>query len=92
MTGIPQLPSDDVADFTPTWLRVFQAAVIGVAAGLALNALVSVVTVQGQGVEPKPTAPNACKKQAPPKDAVAPTPGGPTLSSVSSPKLLAPRS
>jgi hypothetical protein len=68
-------------DEAPTWLRLLQAGVLGVVAGLALNALFAMATVEGQGIGPNP-APKACKKKAPAKDAVAPAPDGPTLSSV----------
>jgi hypothetical protein len=77
-----QLPPDhDPTDGAPTWLRILQAAAIGVAAGFALNALLSVATVEGQGVTPKQPQ-KECKKPAPAKDAVAPGPDGPTLSSL----------
>jgi hypothetical protein len=68
-------------DEAPTWLRLLQAGVLGVVAGLALNALFAMTAVEGQGMDAKP-APKACKKKAPAKDAVAPAPDGPSLSSV----------
>ncbi len=83
MTDDPQLPPDEAAiDGAPTWLRILQAAGIGLVAGLALNALLSMVTLQGEGLAPTPTAPKECKKQAPAKDAVAPILDTPTLSGV----------
>lgn len=83
MTDDLQLPPGETPlDGAPTWLRVLQAAAIGLVAGLALNALFSIVSVHGQSL-PQQT-PKECKKRAPAKDAVAPAPTArtPTLSSV----------
>ncbi|MGH9373440.1 MAG: hypothetical protein ACRD15_18110 [Vicinamibacterales bacterium] len=77
-------PPDDVPplDGAPTWVRILQAAVIGVVAGFALNAVVSMVTVQGEGLEPEQAAPKTCKKPAPAKEADVPAINAPTLSGV----------
>jgi hypothetical protein len=66
----------------PVWIRALQAAVIGVFAGLALNAILSLVPLQGQGLTPKREAPKECKKQGPSKDAVSPRSSAPTVGAV----------
>ena len=38
---------DSWLDGTPTWVRVVQAVLIGLVAGLALHALLSMVVLQG---------------------------------------------
>ena len=57
----------------PTWVTAVEAVILGVVAGLALNALVSMVVVQGR--EQAPTAAPAkseCRKQTP-RDASTPS-------------------
>ena len=49
-------------DGAPVWVRALQAAVVGVAAGLALHMLLSLVVVQGKELWSRPAAPAACKK------------------------------
>jgi hypothetical protein len=73
---------DGATDGTPVWVRALQAAVIGVFAGLALNAIMSLVPLQGEGLAPKHTAPKECKKQGPSKDAATPRSDAPTVGAV----------
>jgi hypothetical protein len=54
------------------WLRALQAALIGIAAGLALHAIFSVVVLQGESGGQGRAAPSQCKKSSPARDAVAP--------------------
>ena len=49
-------------DGAPVWVRALQAAVVGVAAGLVLHMLLSLVVVQGKELWSKPAAPAAFKK------------------------------
>ena len=64
----------------PTWVRVLQAAVIGVVAGLALNAIFSMVVVRGEGLDGTGRVePKACKKRAPARDANTPAPNVPSI-------------
>jgi hypothetical protein len=66
----------------PIWITALQAGAIGLVTGLALNALLSMVVLRGEGMTPRQAAPKQCKKQAPAKDAVAPT-AKPTASTMS---------
>ena len=66
----------------PTWLRVLQAALIGIVAGLALHALFSIVVVQGSEAGQGRQAPSQCRKNPSPRDAAAPKPGAPRISGV----------
>jgi hypothetical protein len=59
-------------DGAPVWLRALQAAVVGVAAGLVLHLLLSLVVLQGKELWSRP-APAACKKNNPARDAGAPS-------------------
>ena len=55
---------DSWLDGAPTWVRVVQAVLIGLVAGLALHALLSLVVLQGsQGA----TVPKECRKSSPTK-------------------------
>jgi hypothetical protein len=82
MNNHPVHPDDTPAEQMPTWVKVLQAAILGVVAGLALNALLSAVGVRGEELSiPKDATPKQCKKQPPPRDAVAPQPG-PSVGSV----------
>ena len=57
---------DSWLDGTPTWVRVVQAVLIGLVAGLALHALLSMVVLQGsEGA----IAPKECRKNMPAKSA-----------------------
>ena len=60
-------------DGAPVWVRALQAAVVGVAAGLVLHMLLSLVVVQGKELWSRPEAPAACKKNNPARDAGTPT-------------------
>jgi hypothetical protein len=60
-------------DGAPVWVRALQAAVVGVAAGLVLHMLLSLVVVQGKELWSKPQAPAACKKSNPARDAGTPS-------------------
>jgi hypothetical protein len=48
---------------------MLQATIIGVVAGVALNAILSMVVVQGGGFDTPQDAPKTCKKRVPAKDA-----------------------
>ena len=52
-------------DGAPTWVRVVQAVLIGLVAGLALHALLSLVVLQGRELQPAITAPTECRKSNP---------------------------
>ena len=56
---------DSWLDGTPTWVRVIQAVLIGLVAGLALHVLLSMVVLQGS----ETTAPKECRKTMPAKSA-----------------------
>ncbi len=63
----------------PTWLRVLQAAIIGLVAGLALHVLFSMVVLNGQTEGPKPPAPTQCKKTIPAREVANPPSASPRL-------------
>jgi hypothetical protein len=56
---------DSSIDGAPTWVRVVQAVLIGLVAGLALHVLLSMVVLQGR----ETTAPRECRKNTPVKSA-----------------------
>ena len=58
----------------PTWLRALQAALIGLAAGLALHMLFSFVVLHGETPGQKRPGPSQCRKAAPAREAAAPAP------------------
>jgi hypothetical protein len=58
-------PYDSPLDGGPTWMRVVQAVLIGLVAGLALHVLLSMVVLQGR----ETTAPRECRKNTPAKSA-----------------------
>jgi hypothetical protein len=60
-------------DGAPVWVRALQAAVVGIAAGLAIHMLLSLVVLQGKELWSRPTAPAACKKNNPAKDSGTPS-------------------
>lgn len=51
-------------DGAPTWVRILQAVVIGIVAGLALQALMSMVVLQKSE---RVVAPTECRKSNPAK-------------------------
>ena len=51
-------------DGAPTWVRIVQAVLIGLVAGLALHLLMSVVVLGSNG-RPGSTEPRQCRKTAP---------------------------
>jgi hypothetical protein len=55
---------DSPIDGAPTWVRVLQAVLIGLVAGLALHTLLSMVVLQGSE---RVTAPRECRESAPVK-------------------------
>ena len=56
--------NDSWLDGAPTWVRVVQAVLIGLVAGLALHALLSLVVLQGsEGA----IVPKECRKGSPTK-------------------------
>jgi hypothetical protein len=67
-------------DGAPTWLRVLQAALIGLVAGLALHVLLSVVVLHGEVRGPKPPGASQCKKANPARDVAAPVLASPRVS------------
>ncbi len=79
----PIRQADPSRDDAPTWLRILQAAVIGVIAGLALNAILSMIVLQGAVLAPERKGPAECRKSAPAHDAVAPSPSNaPSIGSI----------
>jgi hypothetical protein len=75
MTHHADTPANDSPlDGAPTWLRVLQAALIGLVAGLALHLLFSMVVLQGKALRHEP--PSQCKKSSPARDAAAPAKPG----------------
>ena len=68
--------NDSPLDGAPTWLRVLQAALIGLFAGLALHLLFSMVVLQGKGLGHERAAPSQCKKSSPARDAGTPAKPG----------------
>jgi hypothetical protein len=57
---------DSSLDGAPTWVRVVQAVLIGLVAGLALHALLSMVVLQGsEGA----AIPKECRKNLPARSA-----------------------
>ena len=64
----------------PTWIRVVEAALIGVVAGLALNALLSMVVVHGESTRKPAAAPTECRRSQPARDAAAPSSSAPQVS------------
>ena len=53
-------------DGAPTWVRVVQAVLIGVVAGLAFQVLFSMV-LSGSELRPAITTPTECRKNSPSK-------------------------
>jgi hypothetical protein len=79
----PTLHPDGIPpDVVPTWVKILQAAIIGVVAGLALNALLSTVSARGDELSVPRGTPKQCKKQPPARDAVAPRPTTPSVGAV----------
>ena len=77
MTHRAHAPANDSPlDGAPTWLRVLQAALIGLVAGLALHLLFSMVVLQGKGLGQEHAAPSQCKKSSPARDAGTPAKPG----------------
>ena len=68
MTEQPHPPLESPIDGAPVWLRALQAGAVGVAAGLALHLLLSLVVVQGRELRARPHAPAECKKSNPARD------------------------
>ena len=64
--------ADAPFDGAPTWVRILQAAIVGMIAGLALHVLFSMVVLQGRENLPRATAPAQCKKNNPARGAEAP--------------------
>lgn len=64
----PELPIEGA----PTWVRILQAVLIGIFAGLALHVLLSMVVLRGQGIGSGPAGPIECRKPSPARDAAAP--------------------
>ena len=58
-------PYESPIDGAPTWVRVIQAVLIGLVAGLALHVLLSIVVLQGSEI----AAPKECRKNPPSKSA-----------------------
>ena len=62
---------DSPIDGAPVWLRALQAGAVGVAAGLALHLLLSLVVVQGKDLA-QPTPPATCRKSNPARESGGP--------------------
>ncbi len=75
-------PSSEPIDGAPVWVRILQAAAIGLVAGLALHAIFSLVVLQGEGIGPHRAGPSECKKNPPSRDDVAPPADGTATSEV----------
>lgn len=69
---LPLTPKPSPLAGAPTWVRVLQAAFIGLVAGLAMHVLFSMVTVRGETLGQGRPAPSQCKKANPSRDAVTP--------------------
>jgi hypothetical protein len=65
----------------PIWLRALQAAVIGILAGFVLNAILSMVVLQGRGIGSADTPASECRRARPARDAATPA-TGPAVGSV----------
>jgi hypothetical protein len=63
---------DAPIDGAPIWVRALQAGAVGLAAGLVLHLLLSLVVVQGKDLWSQPTPPAACKKSNPARETGAP--------------------
>jgi len=73
---------DSPIDGAPVWVRALQAGAVGLAAGLALHLLLSLVVVQGKDLS-RPTPPAACKKSNPARETGGPAQRGtPSVSNV----------
>jgi hypothetical protein len=68
MTEQSHPPHESPIDGAPVWVRALQAGAVGVAAGLALHLLLSMVVVQGRELRARPNAPAACKKSNPARE------------------------
>lgn len=68
MTEDSQATPVSPIDGAPVWVRATQAAIVGVAAGLALHLLLSLVVLQGTELRSRPNPPAACKKSNPARD------------------------
>ena len=75
-------PTDPPIAGAPTWVRILQAAIIGLVAGLALHALLSMVVLQGKGLSDKRSTPTQCKKSNPNREAGTPAKSAPRISRV----------
>ena len=65
-------PGEAPIEGAPTWVRALQAALIGIIAGLALHALLSLVVLHGETPEGKHPGPAQCKKAAPARESSSP--------------------
>jgi hypothetical protein len=63
----------------PTWVRVLQAAIIGLVAGLALNAIFSMVVLSGETAGDKRPGVSQCKKANPDREVANPPSVAPRL-------------
>ena len=63
----------------PTWLRLLQAAIIGLVAGLALHVLFSMVVLSGETPGPKRPGSSQCKKAVPAREVANPPSPAPRL-------------
>ena len=73
MTDEPHDRHESPIEGAPVWVRALQAAVVGIAAGLVLHMLLSLVVVQGRELWSRPAAPAACKKNNPAKETGTPS-------------------
>ena len=59
-------------DGAPVWVRALQAGIVGIAAGLVLHLLLSLVVLHGKELWSRPPAPATCKKSAPARESGTP--------------------
>lgn len=82
MDGWQPNVSDIPLDGVPTWVRALQAGIVGMIAGLALYAIMSLAVVQARDPIPAHAGPKECRKAAPAREVVAPPIQGPAVSSL----------
>ena len=72
MTENPHRKHESPIEGAPVWVRALQAAIVGIAAGLVLHLLLSLVVLHGHELWSRPPAPATCKKSAPARESGAP--------------------
>ena len=72
--GLQRNHDDSPIEGAPVWVRALQAAIVGIAAGLVLHMLLSLVVLQGQGLRSGSPGPAECKKSSPARETGVPAP------------------